>query len=176
MSNKKEIIKLIKERIQQNTPKLQIESELSSKYEPKEYEKILKDFPEPSLKEKYKLLNNIIIGCIVFVTLLKLLAIIRIASEFGIIAILGFLALGLLIPVFLIVYLLQYRKNAYLITIVLTVMSLSNIFDGVDKIFASGKGIGIGLFFFQLIIVILLISLPIILLKKLFPKQLVNTM
>src|SRR3989338_8339059 len=104
MSNKKEIVGFIKEQIKQNTPKSQIENELSSKYEPKEYEKILKDFPEPSLKEKYKLLNNIIIGCIVFVTLLKLLAIIRIASEFGIIAILGFLALGLLIPVFLIVY------------------------------------------------------------------------
>ncbi|OGZ73062.1 MAG: hypothetical protein A2908_01925 [Candidatus Staskawiczbacteria bacterium RIFCSPLOWO2_01_FULL_38_12b] len=176
MSNKKEIVGFIKEQIKQNTPKSQIENELSSKYERKEYEKILKDFPEPSLKEKYKLLNNTLIACVSIMTLFKLLTIVEIGSEFGVIAVLIFLVIGLLIPIYLVIYLLQYRRGAYIITIALTVLSLRNFFDGVDEIFTSGNWLYIGIFFFGLILVILLILIPAILLKKLWPKQLVKSL
>jgi hypothetical protein len=54
MPNKKEITKIIKEKIKLNVPKVEIEKELSSKYKPEEFVKILAEFPEPEVKLKYK--------------------------------------------------------------------------------------------------------------------------
>lgn len=169
MSNKKEIIQFIKDKIKQNTPKAQIQTELSSKYEVKEYEKILKDFPEPELKERYKVLNGLLITFTVIITLIKVLSILSLGAEFGAIGVSAFLVIGLFINVAIIIYLLSYRASAYLLAFTFTVLSISKVFEGGDIVFSSGSLFVIGIYLINIIGVLSILILSIILFKKVHP-------
>lgn len=172
MSEVKEIIKIIRDSLKNGIPKNQIKGDLDLKYPlfKGESEQILKDFPEPELIKKYRFANNMLIFCIVFVTIIKILSIIGLAQDLNDLLIIILILIGICIPYFLISYLLQYRKSAYFITLGLIAASLANVFSGVNEIFKYGTIITI-LSLLQIIIVVLTIALPIFLLIKLWPKQ-----
>lgn len=169
MSDKKEINNFIKERIRQRISKSQIENELASKYKYEEYARILMDYPEPALKQKYSWLNTILISCLVIVTLFKVLSILGLGAVFGPIGVSLFLILGLALNVFLIVYLLSYRASAYLATLTFTILSITKSVEGTDQIFASGDNLLIGTAIFQFVLIGFIILLSIVLWKKVHP-------
>lgn len=167
MSNSKQIIKFIKDQLKAGTSKTQIASELASNYEPKEYERFLKDFPEPELKAKYKTLNQILIACIAINIPFKLLAVFGL--ELAPVGILIFCLMSLVISVCLILYLSSFRAMAYLVTFLLTMQGLGQLVQGLEIALATGNVITILLASIQTLSIILVLFLSIFLWKKVHP-------
>jgi len=165
MSNKKEIIKVIKERIKSNIPKIEIEKELSIKYKTEEFIKILADFPEPELIQKYKAQNTVLIIFIVIATLLKFISIV--AMEPGTVPISFLLLISLIIPIILIVGLLSFRKNSYGLTAAVCIFSLLPFLKNPDELAYLNSML-------VLISIIVILSLSLFLRKKIYPKKIVK--
>ncbi len=170
MSNKDQITRFIKEKIREKVSKTQIETELASKYEEKEYRKILRDFPEPALKEKYKITNGVLVACIIIITLFKLLSILEIGFSLGVIPILLLCLIGLVIPTILVVYLFSCRASIYIVTTFLLLSGFVRSFRGTEELFASADVISISIFALKKFIGLLAICLSIFLWKKIYPN------
>lgn len=168
MSHKKQIHQFIKSKIKEGIPKKQIATELASQYQKKEYKKLLENFPEPALKAKYKLLNNILIASIIVVTLFKVLTIIVISLDFSIAVLPIFLIAGLAIPILLITLIRSGQATGYLVTALLTFASLKGL-DELPEVFTSGDPIVIGLAILHLLLIFTIIFLSIFLLRKIHP-------
>ena len=165
MSNKKEIVKVIKERIKSNIPKIEIEKELVSKYKTEEFIKILADFPEPELRKKYKTHNIVLIIFVVIATLLKLISIV--VMEPGTVPISFLLLISIIIPTILIVGLLSFRKNSYGLTAAVSIFSLLPFLKNPGELVYLNSML-------VLISIIVILSLSLFLRKKIYPKNIVK--
>jgi hypothetical protein len=171
MAIKHEITAFIKEKLKQNTPKSQIEYQLSRKYQKQDYENILNDFPEQNFKEKYTLLNWILIGSLSLLTVFKIITILQTRSEFGTTALISFIIIGIILPIILIVYLASFRASGFLLTTALTVISIANNLENNVKALSSVENsIDIGLIVLQVILMGVCIILPIYVWRKAFPN------
>jgi ABC-type multidrug transport system fused ATPase/permease subunit len=162
MSNKTEITQFIKERINQNISKSQIETELSSKYQNTEYEKILKDFPEPALKEKYKNFNRALIVFIAVTFLIRLINLIKMAtggmvSELGIAVTLGVSIMILSLPVVAIYLVSSYSRRGYIFTTLFYLYALQDAYKSMTSVI-------------NLFVPLIIVMLSVFLYRKIFPK------
>ena len=130
MSKKREILKMVKEKLKQEIPKSDIELELSSKYQKKEYRKILKDFPEPVLKKKYQKFHNALMVFLVLELIGKIFAVTSINQGSSTNQILFWLVFSSIIPILLIINTSTYRASAYLLNIIYITYSLISYYGG----------------------------------------------
>lgn len=166
MSNKKEIIKIIKEKIKLNIPKVEIEKELVSKYKVEEFIKILADFPEPELKQKYKKHNTALIICLVLIMLFRLADVFDLSLDFGGGAMILFIVLVFGIPAYLINGLRFYRKSFYGIIIILSIASLGSFLRAPENFQYIYNTL-------EFIIVLVTTIISIFLFRKIYPKKLI---
>lgn len=166
MSNKKEIVKIIKEKIKLNIPKVEIEKELSIKYKAEEY-KILADFPESELKQKYKKYNTVLIVCLVLIMLFRLLGVLDLNSDFGGGVMMLFIVLALGIPAYLINGLRFYRKSFYGIITILSIASLGSFLK-------TPENFQYIYYTLEFIIVLVTTIISIFLFRKIYPKKLIT--
>lgn len=171
MSNKKEIIKIIKEKIILNIPKAEIEKELSLKYTNEEFNKILTNFPEPELKQKYKKNNKTLI---VLAYVLAFLGVFhgfllgRAESENPVVRVAGALD-GLILSVAVALMglstLKSFQKTSYLLVIFMSVFFLfKGLFYPVGLTTLA-----------QIVLSIVVLVMSISLYKKMYPKNITKT-
>ena len=138
MPDKKEITGLIKERIRRGVSKTLIHDELAQSYDEADFINILKDYPEPQLKERYAYLNNILIFALVTITLIKLAAILSMGEGLGALGLAVILFIGVFVNVMVIIFLFSGRASAYMIAFGLTIFSLERALEGGIAILNSG--------------------------------------
>ncbi|KKP79606.1 MAG: hypothetical protein A2271_01955 [Candidatus Moranbacteria bacterium RIFOXYA12_FULL_35_19] len=153
---KKQLKNYIVEQLNAGVSKGEIENNLKNNgYGFESYKKIISRYPELALKNKYKILNRIVIFLLIWISLAFLIQNISVLLENNAPAILSLL--GLILPVIAIFYVIKYDRWAYYN---IAVFSLILIFQSL----ASGYPFG-------LIPLLLILFCNSFLFMKLYPES-----
>jgi hypothetical protein len=133
MSQKKEIKTYISEGISRGLSKEEIRNSLLQKYQEKDFRRILVQYADPQLKEKYNIWNIILIILMIINTLSRLFALLGIGLETEA----GFAAILLLLLIFLplnIIFIIAIIKSRAWVYPILGVFAAINFFKELRQI------------------------------------------
>ncbi|MCF8348261.1 MAG: hypothetical protein K9G61_05560 [Bacteroidales bacterium] len=160
--NKKEVAKTIKNRLQDNIPRQIILDELSEQYfDKKTISTIIASTPDPLRKEKYKSLNNLLLGLLVLTILIKIFIGIVLISSFSIYLI----PIAFLIPFISIWFAIEVSKFKGYIYNILGILAIAGMLNSIGNLKESGT---YGLIDFAIVMTIA--GLSFYLGKKIFPN------
>lgn len=133
--NTKEAIKIIQDRIQDNIPRQEILNELSEEY----YDKttisaLIASAIDPRTKEKYKTLNNLLLGLLVLTIIIKILVGIILLSSLS----LFLIPIAFVIPILTIWFALEVSKYKGYVYNILGILAIASIFNLTGNIGESG--------------------------------------
>ena len=160
--NKKEAFKTIQNRIQENIPRQEILNELSEQYYDKNtISALIASTIDPQTKEKYKLLNNFLLGLLALTIIAKILIGIALLSSLS-----PFLIpIAFLLPIITIWFALEVSKFKGYIYNILGILAIASIFNTIGKLEESGiYGI------IDVVIVVAICGLSFYLGKMMFPN------
>lgn len=160
--NKKEALKTIKDRIQVNTPRQEILNELSDQYFNKTtISALIASTIDPQTKEKYKMLNNLLLGLLALTIVAKILVGIVIFSSLS-----PFLIpIAFVLPILTIWFALEVSKFKGYIYNILGMLAIASIFNSIGNIGEAGiYGI------IDVVLVASICGLSFYLGKKMFPN------
>lgn len=146
MSQKRELKNYIKGCIKKGYSKEQIKNALLKVYKEEDFKKILVQFPEPALKAKYNIWNNILIFLLVIPLLIKVLVVIKAGIEAGAgLGVTSFITLiVIIINIIFITAIIQNRAWVYPLLIIFSVYGLRSQTDRlIDNIVGLGWSLGV---------------------------------
>lgn len=133
--NTKEAIKIIQDRIQNNIPRQEILNELSEEYYDKStISALIASTIDPKTKEKYKTLNNLLLGLLVLTIIIKILVGIILLSSLS----LFLIPIAFVIPILTIWFALEVSKYKGYIYNILGILAIASIFNLIGNIGESG--------------------------------------
>jgi len=133
--NKKEVIKVIGEKVNQGVSRTEILNELSEKYfDKKTLSMLIAATPDPTRIEKYKLLNNILLGLIFITIISKILLGLFIFSQVSI----ALIPLAFLFPILNILFAFEVSRYKGYIYNILGIITLAGIFNMLGKMGENG--------------------------------------
>ncbi len=160
--NRKEVTKTIQNRLQDNIPRQEILDELSEQFfDKKTISVIIASTPDPLRKEKYKSLNNLLLGLIALTIIIKIFVGILLISSLSI----YLLPIAFVIPFISIWFALEVSKFKGYIYNILGLLSIASILTSIGKLQESGT---YGLF--DIAIVTVIAGLSFYLGNKVFPN------
>ena len=160
--NKKEVIKVIGEKVNQGVSRAEILNELSEIYfDRKSLSILIAATPDPTKIEKYKLLNNILLGLIFITIISKILLEFFIFSQVSIALTLG----AFLFPILNFMFAFEVSKYKGYIYNILGMITVAGIFNVLGKI---NENIFFGVV--DIMIGILIAGLAFYLGNKIFPN------
>ena len=160
--NRKEIYKTIQTRLEDSVSREKILEELSEKYyDKKTISTLIASTPDPQTKEKFKVLNNLLLGLLILTIIIKILTGIQILSTISMILI----PVAFLIPFISIWFALEIYKYKGYIYNILGILAIASIFKIISEIGESGV-YGI----IDLLIGLSIAGLSFYLGKKMFPN------
>lgn len=131
----KEAIKIIQNRIQDNIPRQEILNELSEEYYGKTtISALIASTIDPQTKEKYKTLNNLLLGLLVLTIITKILVGIILLSSLS----LFLIPIAFVIPILTIWFALEVSKYKGYIYNSLGILAIASIFNLIGNIGESG--------------------------------------
>lgn len=160
--NKKEVIKTIQNRIQDNVPRQEILNDLSEQYHDKTtISALIASTIDPKTKEKYKTLNNLLLGLLVLTIIAKILVgIVSLSSLSPLLVLFAFV-----IPIITIWFAFAVLNFKGYIYNILGLLAIAGIFTTNRTIIASGiYGI------IDVVIALSISGLSFYLGKKMFPN------
>ena len=160
--NKKEAIKIIQDRILKNVPRQEILNELSEQYYDKnKITALIASTIDPQTKEKYKILNNLLLGLLAVTIIAKILIGIVLLSTLSPLLI----PIAFALPIITIWFALEVSKFKGYIYNILGLLAIASIFNAISNIRESGiYGI------IDVVIVIAICGLSFYLGNKMFPN------
>ncbi|MCZ4696466.1 hypothetical protein DWB61_17520 [Ancylomarina euxinus] len=160
--NKKEVNKTIKDKVNQGVSRIEILNELSEKYfDKKTLSMLIAATPDPTRIEKYKLLNNILLGLIFITIISKILLGFFIFSQIST----ALIPLAFLFPILNFMFAFEVSKYKGYIYNILGVITVAGIFNVLGKI---NENIFFGVI--DIMIGILIAGLAFYLGNKMFPN------
>jgi len=164
----KEIVKVIEWKLKTGISKADIEKDLSLKYKWWEYKDIIANYPDADKKEKYKIINYILIFIIWLVALLKIPIILSLTANMNIFVTIIIFAVWLFIPYIIIKELLWFKHTWYYYVLMLNILGLWNFLIGDLQIVQNWLNLYSILFIFDLFISIFLIITSFYLIRKIY--------
>lgn len=160
--NKREAIKTIQDRMQVNTPRQEILNELSEQYYDKTSISVLiASTIDPQTKEKYKTLNNLLLGLLALTIIAKILVGIVLFSTLSPLLI----PIAFVLPILTIWFAIEVSKFKGYIYNILGMLAIASIFNSIGNIGESGiYGI------IDVVLVTSICGLSFYLGKKMFPN------
>ena len=160
--NRKEVVKTIETRLQENIPRKEILEELSEQYfDKKTISTLIASTPDNQTKEKFMILNNILLGLLILTIVFKILVAITLFSSIS----LYLIPIAFLIPIFSIWFAFEVSKFKGYIYNLLGLFAIISIFKVLGNLGESGT---FGLI--DIIIVVAIAGLSFYLGKKIFPN------
>ena len=160
--NRKEVTKAIEMGLQENTPRKVILEELSEQYfDKKTISTLIASTPNTQTKEKYKALNNILLGLLILIIVFKILIGITLLSSISV----YLLPIAFLMPFFSIWFAFEVSKFKGYIYNLLGLFAIISIFKALGDFGESGT---YGLI--DIIIAIAIAGLSFYLGNKIFPN------
>lgn len=160
--NKKEVAKVIETRLQENIPRKEILEELSEQYfDKKTISTLIASTADNQRKEKFKTLNNILLGLLILTIVLKIFVGITLLSSISIFLI----PIAFLIPIISIWFAFEVSKFKGYIYNLLGLLLVASIFNAMGDLVESGT---LGLI--DIFIGVVIAGLSFYLGKKIFPN------
>jgi hypothetical protein len=160
--NKKEVAKVIETRLQENIPRKEILTELSEQYFDKKTISILiASTADNQTKEKFKTLNNILLGLLILTIVLKIIVGITLLSSIS----LFLVPIAFLLPIISIWFAVEVSKFKGYIYNLLGLLAFASIFKALGDMGEAG--------FFGLIDILIVVAIAgfsFYLGKKVFPN------
>ena len=160
--NRKEVTKTIETRLQENIPRKEILEELSEQYFDKNtISTLIASTPDNQIKEKFKTLNNILLGLLILTIVFKIFVGITLLSSIS----LYLIPIAFLIPFISIWFAFEVSKfNGYIYKS-LELLAIASIFKALGNLGESGT---FGLI--NIVIVVVIAGLSFYLGNKIFPN------
>ena len=133
--NKKEVNKSIQEKVNQGISRTEILNELSEIYfDKKTLSLLIAAIPDPTRKEKYKLLNNVLLGLLLVTIFSKIIVGFSLLAQVSI----GLTPFAILMPIINIYFALEVSKYKGYIYNILGLLTIAGILNTMTQLNESG--------------------------------------